>query len=1423
VFISTGVGIETSVIFTSSATSIELAHDAGNLDFKVDEFAALPFYTSYQDIQQSDKDGGFLDDTFFFFDQSQYQHTGIGDIATGRESIAGKNSPEFQSTEMDISFSMIEDGAVDKSFGSFTKVEDINNQENDIRVFQTAWSKHQEDWGIIQWTIKNLYDHNLLNVRFGLRYYACIGGDNNDDKVYWNPTEKIYYLKDSGSAMYIGFASADPGNPINLYWDGPNPDLSRDIDIYHAITDSPYISGMHNDLGCVVGWTDEELTNNGLTISAEDSITRTLIMVGGTSYNELLAAIENAREFYLPRTLKINEIADEGQARVEVHNLASVPQDLTFIRLSVDGGSTYWLDGSWDPNLIPGYGFSVWNLTGGDSFGSAEGDTLGLFNYSLNMKLDEVAFGQEGVAPDPINDNTYGSISKVWYSDWVHSLGGMSFGAQNDGNGLIKKSPNVVINEVMFNPTSPEYGFIELMYIGYASIDLDGFYLITDSIYTISSHSLDSNDPFLILFKDDVPVLFENGNLSESGDNIYLYDNTGYLLDMVGWNTEHQENKTVKRVPEGQGTFKGHDDASSETAGWVFDSASTIPAIQVAPPHQFKYGGPDDVLWYDLGITNKMNAGELIEIYIQCLNGWLVELYKNDKQTKLTDSDGDGALDIFINALSSVDISIKIIIPHSGFSGDYGNTILIAEANSNSVIQSSAVMQTRFYPYLLPLKTVTPNQINVLGTGTNEEATITLNVTGRGFGIVKTQPQDVVLVIDRSESMLPGDVDLAKQYATEYVENMSSSDRGAVVHFDTNVVLMNSLTTNHNRIKNDIENVPGPGEFTYMGEALFEALQELNNHGQGDNSHVIILFTDGGWNGNIDPESVAYWARENRTFIFTVDLSGSQESTLLKEIAEITGGQYFPCESIEDFRAIYDELSTIIDKMAGYDPDPSDSNPLIRDVLPPGIEYIPGSFSITPDYIHVDDFGYTILEWNLSSLLVGETWIVDFKVEANTPGYQEANNYTSSRINYLNWEDLSVLWLFPKTMITVNPIQIPELIPPKLSIEAVDDSDNPSGKGNSIRLLWTQSTVDNIAYYLIYRSESQTGFDFSSHWVSTYDDEDNGIIPKRSTWNDTYASKPGTSNYRQEYYYIIRAVDTDGNISATSRTVGKWTKHFNGGLNTFSLPLEPLQTQDTEYYSTDMRAGYIKWMNSNHKWVRHDSGECQEDNTNVVVGDSYEVMFTFPTAYTFCGMPGAMIRYDDFSFGFDADPQIGDADSLSASVDNYGTITLSWTRPVNLNLEDRFYVLRSTTRDGFWGTQGDNYERIANLSSDIYTYEDFQVAIPGTEFYYMVIPINLSSGESGISSYSIGIWTANYDSDYDTLGLPLKMVDIHSIDWYCDEIQNVVGINYFNTPYKRWIWHSTRMPKGVYDVDVVMVEGYQVSTNSATMFSFIGL
>jgi hypothetical protein len=199
-----------------------------------------------------------------------------------------------------------------------------------------------------------------------------------------------------------------------------------------------------------------------------------------------------------------------------------------------------------------------------------------------------------------------------------------------------------------------------------------------------------------------------------------------------------------------------------------------------------------------------------------------------------------------------------------------------------------------------------------------------------------------------------------------------------------------------------------------------------------------------------------------------------------------------------------------------------------------------------------------------------------------------------------------------------------------------------------------------------------------------------------------------------------------------------------------------------------------------------------------------------------------MILYDNIPFGFDATPLTGNADSLTATVDSGGNVTLNWTQPANMGSEDRYYVLRSTSRDGFWGTVGMNYTQLAVLPFDAFSYQDISNATAGTEYYYMVVPVNLSTGKRGVSSYSIGVWTASYLDQYDTFALPLRLSSNQTADWYCDKIPYAVGINYFIQSEQRWSWHSTRMPEGAYDPMLVMVEGYQISTSNATKFTFIG-
>jgi hypothetical protein len=921
-----------------------------------------------------------------------------------------------------------------------------------------------------------------------------------------------------------------------------------------------------------------------------------------------------------------------------------------------------------------------------------------------------------------------------------------------------------------------------------------------------------------LIFRDDAPWLFDSGAMGKSMDNVYLYDEKGNLLDMVGWSTSHLQNKTVARILEGVGGHSGFNDTTSVSAGWRFDSQPTIPLVLMSPRKQHAFGDPGDQIWYNLSILNKMKSKDHFDIHTQYLPGWQVRLYEKDKKTKIDDSDGDGVPDILVDGESFVDFAVAVIIPQNEIHGDYADITVSAVANLDPAFCHRVIVQTRFYPYILPKKSITPNQIFLKGTGFLENATITLEIIGSGFGIPSYKPQDIVFTVDRSNSMLPSDIDLAKQVISEFVDNMSSPDRGCVVHFDSNVVLMSSLTGNYLKLKKDIENIPGPGELTYMGEALLEALKELTANGQPDKAHVIILLTDGGWNGEVDPITVAHWARENDTLIFTIGLGDGAYNLILEEIADITGAENFTAESIEEFRLVYEQIAHFLDKTAGRDPDTSDSNPMIRDVLPPGIDYIPGSFSIEPETLYVDENGYTILEWNRSIMFINENWNVSFNITSSNLGYQEANNFTRSRISYINWEGLQKERPFPKTMVNVI---IPKPLPPRLSIEAVDADDNIKGTGDSIRLKWIEPPSPGLSHYLIYRSTDQRDFDFQTPWVRTDLYDDNGIIPLRTTLNDTYASKIGDSNYAQELYYIIRAVNSQGTVSCSSRTVGKWTREFEDGTSTFSLPLNPIQIHDAIWYARDMDADYIKWMDQDHRWVRSTPQEKIGESQDIISGKGYEVHFTGAKVYTFLGCPAAMIRYESNLFGFST--MTSEAKSLKASVDDMGNVTLMWAIPSSMNPNDRFHVLRSTSRDGFWGQINMDYLKVADLPYNTFEYHDLQIAKRDTEFYYMVVPVNTTTQEIGTSSYSTGVVTLGFDSGYDTLGLPVKQESVYFVDWYCDNIPNALGINYHLYCEQRWIWHKKIMPSGAYDTLISMSKGYQISTTGPAEFSFIGV
>jgi hypothetical protein len=332
-------------------------------------------------------------------------------------------------------------------------------------------------------------------------------------------------------------------------------------------------------------------------------------------------------------------------------------------------------------------------------------------------------------------------------------------------------------------------------------------------------------------------------------------------------------------------------------------------------------------------------------------------------------------------------------------------------------------------------------------------------------------------------------------------------------------------------------------------------------------------------------------------------------------------------------------------------------------------------------------------------------------------------------------------------------------------------------------------------------------------------------IPLRTTWNNTNAAIPDDPDYNEQRYYIIRAVNMAGNVSSTSRTVGKWTTIFPKGVSTFSLPLEPIEPLDIRNCTTIMDAEYIKHMEpGTHTWLQHNLLDGEVNNTQMKLGEAFEVKFANSTNHTFCGLPGAMITYRDDP-GFIGFPHLTEARNLTVSLGPQGDVNLTWDIPANMDFGGWYEVYYSNKRDGFFGNADVDFFYVGppvGYDTNTTVHTGANASNPQTRLYYMVVPFN-ASGVRGSSTYSIGIWTEDYLVEHDTFGVPLKTEGYHAVHWFCDNIPDTVGMNYFNITNQRWQWHSNRMPEGAYNPTIEMIKGYQISTSSSTKFTFIGI
>lgn len=207
------------------------------------------------------------------------------------------------------------------------------------------------------------------------------------------------------------------------------------------------------------------------------------------------------------------------------------------------------------------------------------------------------------------------------------------------------------------------------------------------------------------------------------------------------------------------------------------------------------------------------------------------------------------------------------------------------------------------------------------------------------FSPSNIEVNDIILTIDVSRSMLAEDIrpnrlEVAKERIRDFVR-LRPSDRISVIIFSEKVFTLLPLTTDPalvDRVLSEIS-IGYLGSGTNIGDGL--ALSVARAANSETKNKVIVLLTDGVANvGTLTPLQAAEEAKKFGIKVYTIGLGtdkdakipvgngifgtqyqlipgGSIDYKVLKEIADMTGGKFYPAKSEKALKEILDDIQKL--------------------------------------------------------------------------------------------------------------------------------------------------------------------------------------------------------------------------------------------------------------------------------------------------------------------------------------------------------------------------------------------------------------------------------------------------------------------------------------------------------------------------------
>lgn len=746
--------------------------------------------------------------------------------------------------------------------------------------------------------------------------------------------------------------------------------------------------------------------------------------------------------------LVITEVQDTPtpEARVEIYNFGRTAFDFSGATMYA-GASVVDLTplGTW-----PARSHVVVGATGADLVAALDLGTEGAL-VRIERGADVLAkagSGPYGIAPDPLGAESTARFAGTldYVTSWTRSVAS-TFGARN----LVPPpnlAPPVVLNEVLFNPAAPGDLFAEIF--ARTSADLTGYRLVADSVYTFSGGLIDGANPYAFFFESAGPGWW--AALDAATDNLYLYDASGRLLDMFGWDSAHTAGLSATRNA-GVGGSRAHDDPSAVANGWSFDAVPSLALVGLAQ---------DSSILTDIGTTiaflltatNRQSVPEVINVDgTSAMPNWPVT-YTWTNGTPLSDSaaDPDATPDLGVLGPSgSASFLAEVQIPSVAPLGD-GNTIIVsASAASKAVARASVRLRIGLSPHFDIYRTVIPGTVYLEGSGSpyNEVANVTILIEGAGLPVEIQVPQDVIFQIDVSGSMNSNDPSNVRvQAVNSYIGGMRVDDRASIVGFSDVAWVVNGRPLTYTTLPGKIDlmndaNTTACSPGCFGGTNIDDALQVGNTwlitYSDRTRTRVEILLTDGQCTVPAglpcpNTNAIVNQAVTEGIVIYTIGLGSSIDQTFLENIAIPTGGRFYQASTPQDLLQIYADIGTRINRTAGVDPDPTDVTPMVADAILPYLNVVPGSFvdpmsgMPRPPEFMVRLADRTVLQWNVSSIDINETWAVQYGVTSTRLGVQAIGLSPDARATYVRWDNSTIYQEIPQGILEVLAATTPPFI-----------------------------------------------------------------------------------------------------------------------------------------------------------------------------------------------------------------------------------------------------------------------------------------------------------------------------------------------------------------------------------------------------------